>query len=152
MCQFCCILFLNLLSSLRIKTFTLCRTLLFSILFSVLSTHSLTFPTLHLTLWMFPVSASKVYKNKLSLSCHWAKWIYIIHLLLSLYLAKVFLRVHHWQVVKLPSKLLCSVEKMAFMLLIEVFLSGPFSGWTVDSFPCWSAERQPTKHQEELSC
>lgn len=41
---------------------------------------------------------------------------------------------------------------MALMLLVEVFLFDSFSVWTVDSFLCWSAERQPTKHQEELSC
>lgn len=116
------------------------------------STYSSPFSILHLTLWMYPVTASNVYKNKLSLWCHWAMWIYIIHLPLSLYLAKAFPRVHHWQVVKPPSKFLYSVQKMALMLLIEMFLSSSFSGWAVDSFLCWPAERQPTKHQEELSC
>lgn len=52
----------------------------------------------------------QVYKNKLSFWCHWAMWIHIIYSLLSLYLAKAFLSVHHWQVVKPPSKLFYSVQ------------------------------------------
>lgn len=55
------------------------------------STHFLLFPLLHLTLWMYPVTARKVYKSRLTLWCHWVMWIHIIHLLLCLYFAKLFL-------------------------------------------------------------
>lgn len=47
-------------------------------------------------------------------------------LLLSVYLAKAFLREHHWKVVKPSSKRLYSAPNMALMLLTEVFFVIPF--------------------------
>lgn len=68
-------------------------------------------------------------------------------------LLSFFSLVHHWKVVKPPSKLLYSAQKMALMLLMEVFfVRFLFQFGLLILFFVGSAVRQPTKHQEELSC
>lgn len=77
-------------------------------------------PTLHpfpSSTWHFECVQSlpvKFIRTKLSLWWHWSMRIHIIHVPLSLYLAKAFLRVHHWQLVKPTSKLLYSAQKNGF--------------------------------------